>query len=123
VAFLSPKTKTGSPDAEMRVTSDDHGAECQVSLSGRITIDSSPDLRVLLLQRLQSPSCQNLTVDFCEVAYLDMSGLAVLVEVLKDARARGKAFRLSGLRERPRYVLETLRLLHLFDEVKRERPS
>jgi anti-anti-sigma factor len=122
VTFLWPKTKTASLDAEIRVVCDDHGADCRVSLSGRITIDSSPDLRVLLLQRLQSPSCQTVTVDFCEVEYLDMSGLAVLVEVLKAARGQGKAFRLSGLRERPLYLLEALRLLHLFDEVNRERP-
>ena len=87
------------------------------SLSGRITIDSSPDLRELLLGQLESSSCQILTVDFHEVAYVDTSGLALLVEILKAARTQGKAFHLSGLQERPRYLLEATRLLHLFDEV------
>jgi anti-sigma B factor antagonist len=91
-----------------------------VSLSGRITIDTSPDLRARLFQLLQSSSCQALTVDFCEVYYVDTSGLAVLVEVLKAVRSQGKTFRLSGLRERPRYLLESTRLLHLFEEVKPE---
>jgi anti-sigma B factor antagonist len=95
---------------------EDLGTECQVRLSGRITIDTSPGLRAFLLRRLESPSCQALTVDFCEVAYIDTSGLAMLVETLKAARIQGKTFHLSGLRERPRYLLETTRLLHLFDE-------
>src|SRR5258708_34088801 len=47
-------------------------------LSGRITIDSSPGLRVLLLRRLESPSSQALTVDFSEVACVGTSGVAIL---------------------------------------------
>jgi anti-sigma B factor antagonist len=104
-------------DADVGILCDQQGTQCQVSLTGRITIDSSPELRELLLQRLKSPGCQSLTVDFYDVAYIDTSGLAILVEILKAARTQGKTFRLSRLRERPRYVLETTRLLHLFEEV------
>jgi anti-anti-sigma factor len=94
--------------------------DCLVSISGRITIDSSPDLRMLLLQHLETADCKSLTVDFYEVAYVDISGPAVLVEVLKVARGLKKTFRLSGLRGSPRYLLEETRLLHLFDEVARD---
>jgi anti-sigma B factor antagonist len=96
---------------------------CTLTLSGRITIDSSPGLRDVLLRRVQSTDCQILTLDFCEVAYIDMSGLAVLVEVLKAARAQGKSLQLSRLQERPRYFLEATRLLHLFVEVNPEIPE
>ena len=116
MAFRWQRTKTVPLDDDIRVVCEDLGTECQVRLSGRITIDTSPGLRVLLLQRLEPPSCQALTVDFCEVDYIDTSGLAMLVETLKAARTQGKTFHLSGLRERPRYLLETTRLLHLFDE-------
>lgn len=109
-----------SMDKDFGIVFEDQGAKCRVSISGRLTIDSSPDLRTLLLQRLQSSSCQNLTVDFYEVEYMDTSGLAILVELLRVARLQGKTFQLGGLRARPRYVLETSRLLHLFDEVKDE---
>jgi len=80
-------------------------------------------LRALLLQRLESPTCQILTVDFCEIAYIDTSGLAILVEILKAARTQGKTFNLSGLQERPRFLLEATRLLHLFHEVNHETPD
>src|ERR1700683_2475072 len=119
---LPGTTETLSLDADLRVVCENRGAECQVSLTGRITIDSSPDLRALLLQRLESPSCQILTVDFCEVAYVDTAGLAILVEILKAARTHGKTFHLSGLRERPQYLLEATRLLPLFNEVNPEIP-
>jgi len=119
VGFLWRRT-TKPLDEGIQAVSENRGAESRVSLSGRITIDSSPGLRALLLERLESPSCQTLTVDFCEVTYVDTSGLAILVEILRAARTQGKAFRLSGLRERPRYLLETTRLLHLFDEVNPE---
>jgi anti-sigma B factor antagonist len=123
VAFLWRRTKKPvSLDGDIRAVCEHRGTECQVRLSGRITIDSSPGVRLLLLQRLESPSCQTLTVDFCEVAYVDTSGLAMLVEILRGARARGKTFQLSGLRERPRFLLEATGLLHLFPEVNSEMP-
>jgi anti-sigma B factor antagonist len=92
------------------------GSECQALLTGRITIDSSPDLRETLLKQLASLSCRTLTIDFNEVAYVDTSGLAMLVEILKAARTQGKEFQLTGLKERPRYLLETTRLLRFFHE-------
>jgi anti-sigma B factor antagonist len=99
----------------MRVECEQIGAECRVSLSGRITIDSSPDLRDDLLGRLETPNCSVLTLDLHDVSYIDTSGLAILVEILRAACTRGKAFRLTRLGERPRYLLETTRLLHLFE--------
>ena len=108
--------KTVSLDAEIRAVCEQHGDDCQVSLSGRITIDSTPDLRALLLRQVESSSCQTVTVDFREVGYVDTSGLAMLVEILRAARTQGKTFQLSGLQERPRYLLEATRLLHLFHE-------
>ncbi len=114
---------TLSPYADIRATCDDRGAECHVRLSGRITIDSAPDLRALLLARLQTPSCQSLNVDLFEVAYIDTSGLAVLVETLRAARRLGKTIGLSGLRERPRYLLEATRALRFFPELNRDIPS
>jgi anti-anti-sigma factor len=115
--FWRKAAKTTTADAGFREVSENDGGEYRVFLSGRITIDSSPDLRSLLLERLQSQSCRSLTADFWEVVYLDTSVVATLVEVLKSARARGKAFHLTRLRERPHYLLEVTRLLHLFDQV------
>jgi anti-sigma B factor antagonist len=103
----------------MDTTIERRGRNSVVSVSGRITIDSSPDLRILLLKQLKTRDFESLTVDLYDVAYVDVSGLAVLLEVLKAAQAGSRAFHLSGLRERPRFLLEATRLLHLFHEVPR----
>ena len=112
------KMKTVSLDTDIQALCEQHGDECQVSLSGRITIDSSPDLRALLLRLVESSSCHILTADLREVDYIDTSGLALLVEILKAARTQGKVFHLSGLQERPRFLLEATRLLHLFESAQ-----
>ena len=99
------------------------GRNCRVSISGRITIDSAPALRLLLLQHLDSAASESLTVDLYEVPYADTSCLAVLLEILREARAQKKTLYLSGLRDRPRYLLEATRILHMFNEVPRDVPQ
>jgi anti-anti-sigma factor len=103
----------------MEATLQRRGGNLVVSVSGGITIDSSPDFRALLLTHLRAGGCESLTVDLYGVEHVDTSALAVLLEVLKVARAQQKEFGLCGLRERPRYLLEATRLLHLFHEVRR----
>jgi anti-sigma B factor antagonist len=90
--------------------------KCCIKLAGRITIDSSPDLRLFLLRQLSSLACPVFTIDLAEVTYMDTSGLAVLVGLLKTARQSSKRFQLTGLREKPRYLLEATHVLHLFEE-------
>jgi len=113
-------TKAIARSEDVEAVFEHRGAECQAVLTGRITIDSSPDLRETLLKQLASPNCRTLTVDFNGVAYVDTSGLAMLVEILKAARTQGKEFQLAGLKERPRYLLETTRLLPFFHEANSE---
>jgi len=88
-----------------------------VALSGRITIDSSPDIRILLLRRLERDGVQHLVVDLEHVVYVDTSGLAILLEVLRSAREEGKSFHLSQVRDQPRYLLKATHLLDFFNEV------
>jgi anti-sigma B factor antagonist len=98
------------------IASEQHGEQSLAKLDGSITIDSSPDLRRALLRLLKAPDSQRLTLDFSNTDYIDTSGLAVLIEALRSARQLGKSLQLSGLRERPRYLLESTGLLRLFDE-------
>jgi anti-sigma B factor antagonist len=107
----------------MRATVRVSAGNCVLAVSGRITIVSAPDLHTLLLQRLATPNCQSLTLDLSEVVYVDTSAVAVLLEALKAAYKLKKTFGLSGLGERPRYLFEATRLLHLFDHVTNERTS
>lgn len=110
---------TPGQDTGMKTAFRCAAGNCLVSISGRVTIDSSPDLRMFLLQALAKVDCTTLTVDFDEVTYVDTSALAVLLELLKTARRLNKTLHLSGLGERLRFLLEATRLQHLFDEVAR----
>jgi len=86
-----------------------------VCLSGRISIDSSPDLRERLLAILDRNVLPTLTIDLAEVSYIDCSGLATLLEALKITYARKTILQLRGLHDRPRYLLEVTGLLSLFE--------
>ena len=56
-----------------------------------------------------------LLIDVVAVSYIDLSGVATLVEALKTARTRGIAFHLAGLTGRPRYLFEVTGLLGVFE--------
>ena len=47
-------TDSMSLHEDIQTVSEDLGSACRVRLTGRITIDSSPGLRALLLERLKS---------------------------------------------------------------------
>ena len=99
------------------IASEQLGEESLAKLDGNITIDSSPELRRVLLQMLKGSSSRRLTLDFSGVDYIDTSGLAVLIEALRSARQLGKSLQVNGLRERPRYLLESTGVLRLFEEI------
>ena len=86
-----------------------------VSLGGRLTIDSSPALRDRLLAILHGEVLQSVIVDLSNVPYMDLAGVATLLEALKTARARKTGLELAGLHDRPRYLLEVTGLLSLFE--------
>ena len=87
----------------------------QLCLSGRITIDSSPELREQLIALLSGEPLEGLTVDLSNVPYMDLSGIATLLEALKIARRRKTGLQLTGLHDRPRYLFEVTGLLSLFE--------
>jgi anti-anti-sigma factor len=70
--------------------------EAQLCLNGRITIDSSPALREKLRELLSGEPLENLTVDLSDVPYMDLSGIATLLEALKIARSRKTGLQLAG---------------------------
>ena len=85
-----------------------------VTVSGRVTINSSPALRDELLPMLRKDGLVSLTIDLSAVPYIDCSGLATLVEALRFARSANVSLRLK-LHERPLYLFEVTGLLPLFN--------
>ena len=85
-------------------------------LRGRLSIQTSPDLRIRLLAMLhgQNPPA-TIAIDLEGVAYMDTSGLATLIEGLKTARIGGIAMRLQGLQGRLLHLFQATGISSLFD--------
>ena len=89
------------------------GAGTQISLSGRLTIDSSPEFRTRLLAVLhQEPKPGAITVDLERVSYMDSSGLVTLIEGLKIARSLQTTLTVTRLQGK---IVRILRAIGLFD--------
>lgn len=104
-----PNTNRG---LDIRVT--DSGAGARVSLSGRLSIDTSPEVRDRLLAILGQKLQSSVMIDLAELSYMDYSGIAALVESLKVAREHNTTLLFTGLRDRARYLLEVTGLFYLF---------
>ena len=79
-----------------------------VDVAGQIDLGTSPALRKTLLESLNGT--KRLAINLTGVKYIDSSGIASLLEVLKDARKSGKRLILFGLTSS---VLQVLQLTHL----------
>ena len=84
-----------------------------VDVSGHIDIGSSPALRKTMLVCMKS--CDRLAVNLSAVRYIDSSGIASLLEVLREARHSKKSFVLFGLTAGVREVLQLTRLTGVFE--------
>lgn len=84
-----------------------------VDVTGDIDMGTSPALRKTLLETLKKTS--RLVVNMGEVRYVDSSGIASLVEVLKEARNKEKRLVLFGLNAAVREVLQLTRLTRIFE--------
>jgi anti-sigma B factor antagonist len=84
-----------------------------VDVTGDIDMGTSPSLRKTLLDSLKATP--RLVVNLREVRYVDSSGIASLVEVLKEARNTEKRLVLFGLNKTVQEVLQLTRLTRIFE--------
>lgn len=104
--------KPNIPDLNISVI--DNGVAAWVALRGRLSIDTSPQVRDRLVGILGQMLISAVTIDMAELSYMDCSGLATLVESLKVARECNTTLLFTGLSDSPRYLLEVTGLLYLF---------
>ena len=80
------------------------------AVAGRTTVDTSPDLRSVLLGLLRRVTVPVVVIDASALSYLDMSGIATLLEALKAARQRSVKLRLTGMSGQVRRLAEIAQL-------------
>jgi len=91
----------------------------KVAIEGRITVDTSDEMRRKLLAALHSKPTQ-VTVDLSKATYLDSSGVATLVESVRIARRQDTRLVLAGLSGQPRALLGVAQLDRLFEFAPQE---
>ena len=84
-----------------------------IDVTGDIDMGTSPGFRKTLMDSLKS--APRLIVNLRDVRYVDSSGIASLVEVLKEARGTGKRLVLYGLNKAVREVMQLTRLSKVFE--------
>lgn len=85
-----------------------------ITVSGRLDMNTSPDLRKAALELYTKGDCRNLTIDFANVSYIDTSGLATLLDILVMAKENRSFLTLSCLNEKVRYLIDVNGLTGFF---------
>jgi anti-sigma B factor antagonist len=98
----------------MEIEIDKIAEKALVKPSGRLDMNTSPDLRKTALTLLTNGGCRDLTIDLDNVSYIDTSGLATLLEVLLAAKEQCAQLILSGLNEKVRYLIDVNGLAGFF---------
>lgn len=121
--FANSLTIVQQSNEAMKVKIERTDKDAVIKLSGRLDINTSPDLRKAALTLCTRRRCRNLKIDFAEVSFIDTSGLATLLEILVAAKDQRMQVTLSGLDGKVRYLLEVNGLTEFFriESSKRER--
>ncbi len=85
-----------------------------IAVAGRITVDSSPHFRSVLLRCLDRSGVRVIVVNLSALSYLDFSGVATFLEALKAAREKSVNLRLGGVSGQPRSLAEIAHLNTVF---------
>lgn len=83
---------------ELNISTERDGDICIVKLEGEVDVYTAPRLKEKLVELLDD-GCISIIVDLEQVAFIDSSGLGVLVGALRRAREKGGAVRLVCTRE------------------------
>jgi anti-sigma B factor antagonist len=110
-------TRVAIPSStNLKISVDRAGKDAIVQLTGRVDVDSSPDLRdrlrILLSEEALS---ETIIVDLAGVSYIETSGVATLIEALRIARHHQTKFRLQGLSGAVLRLFQVTGVLALFD--------
>ncbi len=79
-------------------------------VNGEINIGTSPDLK----KQFEKQPAKKIVVDLEKVSYIDSSGLATLVEMLKKTKSQGGSLGLAGMSDKVKSLFEITKLDKLF---------
>jgi anti-sigma B factor antagonist len=98
----------------MQMNSEEKNGILVFKITGDIDINSSPDMKKGF-EKIFREKKNKIVIDLKSVGYVDSSGLATIVEILKNMRVYGGKLKLSGLSDKVRGLFEITKLDKLFD--------
>jgi anti-sigma B factor antagonist len=99
-------SSTSPAASELTVRSLGASSQCTIAVAGRVTVDSSPPLRSVLLEKIDDGKSPVVVIDLSGVSYMDTSGVATLLEASMSAREHSVRLRVIGIRGEPRLLAE-----------------
>jgi anti-sigma B factor antagonist len=105
----------------MRISVRDVGQTKIVEVDGDVDLGTSGDLRRLLFATL--PLTSTLALNLAAIRYIDSSGIATLIEVLKDSQRLNKEFVLFGLSPAVEEVFRLTHVIRVFRIVQTEQEA
>ena len=88
-------------------------------VSGEINISTSPELK----KNFEKQPSAKIVVDLEKVTYIDSSGLATLVEILKKTKSQNGRLGLSGMSDKVKSLFEITKLDKLFSIFKTQQDA
>ena len=98
----------------MAVKTDSKNGLMICRVDGDIDINCSPDLKKVF-DKLISQKTPKIVIEMTRVVYVDSSGLATLVGILKNMRSYGGKMRLAGMSPKVKSLFEITKLDKLFE--------
>lgn len=98
----------------MAVRTDNKNGVVVCQVDGEIDINTAPDVKKAF-DKILSKKEPKIIVNFSKVTYVDSSGLATLVEILKNMKSYGGRLKLTNLSPKIKSLFEITKLERLFD--------
>jgi anti-sigma B factor antagonist len=98
----------------MQINFEDRSGVSVYKVTGDIDINSSPDMK-RSFEKVFKEKKDKVVINLSEVGYVDSSGLATIVEILKNMRLYGGKLKLAGLSDKVMGLFEITKLDRLFD--------
>jgi anti-sigma B factor antagonist len=105
----------------VKISVRDVGAAKVVEVDGEVDLGTSPDLRRILFEVL--PAAEMLALNLGAIRYIDSSGIATLIEVLKRSQNLKKQFVLFGLSPAVQEVFRLTHVIRVFQVFETEREA
>jgi anti-sigma B factor antagonist len=105
----------------MKISIRDVGDAKVVDVEGDVDLGTSKLLRRTLFDTL--PRATKLALNLEAIRYIDSSGIATLIEVLKDSQRQNKEFVLFGLRPAVEDVLRLTHVIRIFQVFQTEKEA